>query len=519
MRVALQQKKAPRTQTAAFKSYPAPVLGWNTRDALAAMKPTHAVNLDNFFPKSSYVEIRGGYSDHATGMTGNGKTLAVYNALSGSNEMFAATASGVFEVTSAGAVGASVATITNGEFQWVNFGDGGTQYLLMFNGVDEALYYDGSSWIVVNAASTPALTGLTTDLIIHVNVFKERLFFIEKASLSFWYLAAGAVGGALTEYPMESYFKRGGFLVAMGTWTLDSGAGVDDLGVFITSEGEVAVFSGTNPGAAATWGLVGIYQIPKPLGRRCLMKAGGDLVVLTEAGAFPLSAAVQSATIDYKLALSFNIEPTFTESARLYGSNFGWESILYPAQSALLVNVPLAEDGTHYQYVMNTITKAWCRFTAWDAEAFAILNGELYFTTSNKVVKAWTGAVDGVDDIIVYGKQAFSNFGSDDEKKFDMFRPVLAVNGNLDFLTDIDVDFRDTTISGSASYNVTAGAKWDVDKWDEGYWASGLEIVKEWTSPDEYTGRFAAGKLKIATNSLTVQWISSDYTYRTGAGI
>ena len=33
----------------------------------------------------------------------------------------------------------------------------------------------------------------------------------------------------------------------------------------------------------------------------------------------------------------------------------------------------------HEQYVMNTITKAWCRFTEWSAEDFAVFNGELYF--------------------------------------------------------------------------------------------------------------------------------------------
>jgi hypothetical protein len=520
MRQALRQKKQPQVQTAVFQSYPAPVSGWNTRKALAAMKPTEAVALDNWYSKGSYLEIRGGYSNHLTGMTGNGKTLAVYNALNGTNKLFAATASGVYDASSAGAAGASAAVITNGQFQWTNYGDGGTQYLLMFNGVDEALYYDGASWIVVNAASTPALTGLVTTDIIHVNVFKERLFFIEKASLSFWYLAAGAVGGALTEYPMESYFKRGGYLMAMTTWTLDSGAGVDDLAVFVTSEGELAVFSGTNPGAAATWLLVGIYQLPKPLGRRCFTKYGGDVLYVCEAGAFPLSAAAQSASIDYKLALSFEIEPTFTESGRLYGSNFGWEATVYPAQSALVVNVPVDVDGVHYQYVMNTVTKAWCRFKGWNAEAFAIFNGELYYTTSNKVVKAWTGAIDGTDDIEAYGKSAFSHFGSPGEKKhFVMFRPVLAVNGPLSFLTDIDVDYRDTTITGTATYSVTSGAQWDVDDFDEGYWASGLEVVKDWTSPDEYSGSCASGKVKIATNSLMVQWMASDYMYNKGAGI
>ncbi|WP_230685465.1 hypothetical protein, partial [Streptococcus pneumoniae] len=79
-------------------SYPSPIGGWNKRDALAEMKSTDAVDLVNWFPRTSYVEIRGGYASHATGMTGNGKTLMVHNAMNGTNKMFGATASGIYDV-------------------------------------------------------------------------------------------------------------------------------------------------------------------------------------------------------------------------------------------------------------------------------------------------------------------------------------------------------------------------------------------------------------------------------------
>lgn len=515
MRVALGGKRL-QTQTANVVSFPAPVGGWNARDALASMKPADAVALDNFMPQTSYVEIRGGYSSHATDMTGTGETLAVYNVLTGTNKMFCLTASGVYNVSSAGSVGASVASRTNGRHQQVMFGDGSSNYLILVNGVDKPLYYDGTNWIAVDAASSPALTGLTTTNIIGVNVFKGRLFFIQKASLSFWYLAAGAAGGALTEFDLSGEAKLGGYLVAMGTWTRDAGDGADDVAVFLTSEGEAIVYQGNNPSDSAAWAKVGTYYLGKPLGRRCIQQYGGDLIIITENGTYPLSAALQSASIDYKLALSFKIERAFTDAARQYGANFGWEAQRYPAQNALIVNVPVVEGSTHEQYVMNTITKAWCRFTDWDAETFAVFNGELYFATGTSVVKAWTGQIDGTQNIEAYGKQAFSYFGSRQQKKFKMFRPVLAVNGPLSFLTDIDVDFQDTPITGSATYTVTSGGQWDVDDWDEAYWASGLEVVKQWTSPDEWEGYCASGKIKIATNSLMVQWISSDMIYERG---
>lgn len=484
------------------------------------MPPTDAVVLDNWYPKTSYCEIRGGYSDWATGMTNNGKTLVTYNGVNGTNQMFCATQSGVYDVSSAGVVGASKAARTNGKHQWTVFGDGTSNYAILVNGADKPLYFDGTTWTAIDALSTPALTGITTTKLIHVNVFKGRLLFVEKDTLNFWYLAAGAAGGALTKFPLDGEAPRGGYLMAIATWTVDAGFGPDDRAVFVTSEGEAIVYQGTNPSSATTWAKIGSYFVGKPLGRRCFCKIGGDLVILTQNGAFPLSSVLHASPASQEVALSFKIQNAFNDAARTYSGVFGWVPIVHANQSALIVNVPIAEDGTHYQYVMNTITKAWCRFIGWDAEDFAIFNGDLYFTVGTKVVKAWSGNGDGSNDIVAYGKTAFSYFGRPGiQKQFKMFRPVLAVNGTLSFLTDIDVDFKDDPINGIATYSVVSGALWDVDQWDVGTWAAGIEIQKAWTSPAEFPGYCAAGKLKISTQSLTIQWMACDYVYEVGAGV
>lgn len=520
MRQPLRTKGLVHGATSGSQSYPAPVGGWNARDALAAMKPTDAITLENWFPRPSYVEIRGGSADHATGMTGPGKTLAAYYPLTGVGQMYCFTSSGIYNVTSAGAVGASKLARTDGKHQWVNFGDGTNNYLIACNGVDKPAYYDGTTWTAVDNASSPALTGVTSTTLVAPCVFKGRLFFIQKDTLSFWYLAAGAAGGALTEFPLDAEASKGGYLMAMAVWTIDAGDGVDDRLVLVTSEGQVIIYQGTNPASAAAWEKVGTYDLGKPLGRRCMCQYGGDLIIITENGAFPMSAALQSANIDYKLALSFKIESAFTTAAESYGSTFGWKATVYPAQSALIVNVPIAENGEHEQYVMNTITKAWCNFTEWDAEDFIVFDKQLYFTTSTKVVKAWTGFADGSSDVVAYGKSAFSYFGNPGvQKRFTMFRPVLAVNGRLSYLTDIDVDFKDTILVGTATYTPDVGGLWGTALWGTGLWGSGQQIVQQWTSPAEYPGRCAAGKLKVANDSLTIQWMACEYIYEYGGPV
>lgn len=518
MRTPLRQKgSAPRGRVAGSISFPAPIGGWNARDAWAAMEPTDAIALENWVPRTSYLESRGGFASHATGMTGNGKTLATYNAISGTNALYCYTASGIYDVTSAGAVGASKLARTNGKHQWVMFGDGTSNWLIAVNGVDKPAYFDGTTWTAVDGVTTPALTGLTTTKIIGVNAYQGRLFFIEKDTLSFWYLASGAAGGALTEFPLDGECVMGGYLMAMATWTVDAGDGIDDRAVFITSEGEVLVYAGTNPSSAAAWQKVGRYFIGKPLGRRCFCQYGGDVVLLTQNGAFPLSAALQSATIDNKLALSFKVENAFNEAARTYGTTFGWKPIIHQAQSALIVNVPIAEDGTHQQYVMNTITKSWTKFTGWDAEDFGLLNSTLYFCDGTVVYKAWTGVSDNNADIVLYGRTAFSYYGSRGViKRVTGYRPVFSSNGPFSYLTGMDVDFSDETLIGSASATGFSAGLWGTAIWGTSVWGSGNVVSKDWTSPAVAPGMAFAAKIRIATKTVAVQWMSGDFAYETG---
>lgn len=519
MRTPLLTRRPKRTRISSTQSFPAPIGGWNARDSLAAMKPTEAVYLENLFPGTSYVELRGGMSSHATGTTGNVKTLAVYNKMAGTSNMYAYTASGIYDVSSAGAVGASKLARTDGKHQWTMFGDGTNSWLIAVNGVDKPAYYDGTTWTAVDGLTSPALTGLTTTNIIGVSVFKGRLIFIEKSSLSFWYLTAGAAGGALTEFDLSGECARGGYLMACGTWTRDAGSGPDDFFVAVTSEGEAIIYQGTNPSSSTTWAKVGSFVIGKPLGRRCLMQYGGDLVVLTEQGAFPLSTLLVSGDERAKFALSFNIQKAMEDAARLYGSTFGWKAIVLPERNALLVNVPLAEDGDHEQYVMNTITKAWCKFTNWDAEDFAVFNGDLYFADGTAVYLAWSGTNDDGSNIIFRGKQAFQDFGNALVKRPTMFMPIMQVNGNVTYSVGIDVDFDDASFGGAVTFGSSGTALWDTALWDAGTWAEEGLIVRQWSGSATKSGRWIAPKLRMELGNISGQWIGSTLIYEQGVGI
>jgi len=125
---------------------------------------------------------------------------------------------------------------------------------------------------VVGTYTVFGLTGVDSSKLANVNLFKNRLYYCEEDTLDFWYGGVDEISGALTRFPLGGVARNGGYLQAMGTWTLDAGYGVDDMAVFVTSMGEIIVYKGSNPSDPADWSLVGVWQMGQTFSRRCFFK-------------------------------------------------------------------------------------------------------------------------------------------------------------------------------------------------------------------------------------------------------
>jgi hypothetical protein len=515
MRVPTQQNRT-KARVAVTRSVPAPVKGWNSRDSIANMDPLDAVVLDDWFPTTSDVKLRKGSASHVTGITGEVETLIAFKPETGSQSLWGWANSAIYNVSSAGAVGAAaVSGLTSIRWQVVNFKTTAGNFLLCVNGADSMRTYNGTTWTTITGASSPAITGVDTDDLIHVNVFKERPWYIEKASMNVWYPAAGAFSGALTKLPLQSVFKRGGYLMAMGTWTLDSGSGMDDLAVFVSSEGEAAVYQGNNPASAATWALIGVYNIGKPIGRRCMQKLGGDLLIITTDGVVPASRAfVKGRSEGTAVAITDRIQGGMSEAVSLYGGNFGWEAVLYPEGPALIVNVP---SEPQQQFVMNTVTKAWCRFTAWEANCFEEFNGALYYGMSGAVRKAWTGTADVTAQIEGELVQAFNYFGNRNQiKQFTMLQPIIGWDSNpAQILIGVDVDFDITDPTNSITLPQSTGGVWGTGLWGAAVWGGEPTLKKAWYSASGL-GYAAALHLTVSSTAANVSLASVSYVFQPG---
>lgn len=507
----LAEFKTPRQNTAPAipKTIPAPIGGWNTRDSLAGMKPIYAVMMDNFYPESSYISLRPGRLSWATGASGGIKTLVTYQG-GAVAQMFATTSTGFYDVTNSGAVGAAVTTCTSPYWEFRNFSTSGGKFLTMVNSVDSYKIYDGTTWYAVTGVSTPfAVTGVATTDLTNIHAFKRRLWFTVKNSLSVWYLPINSVAGALTEFPLGPIFSEGGYVVAQFSWTFDGGDGPDDYLVTVTSEGEMALYSGTDPGT--DFALVGVYSVGRPIGKRCFIKYGGDVLYLSKRGIFVLSKLLLSVTIDRSIALSDLIDEAFRQYVIADASVFGWQTIIHPTKNALIVNVPFVEGSTSIQLVMNNISKAWCRFIGWSMDCMIDFGDELYGASGNTVYQLWEGLDDSGTPIQATCQQAYVSLGR--QCQVSMTKPSMAYLGNLTILTSIDTDFQQFQgVEASSQTYLNLSSLWDSGLWDSAIWsASPAQINNNWLTNNNQPGMYHSFQIQVVTSTATLTWTSTDF--------
>jgi len=504
---------------ASATSIPAPVSGLNDRDSIADMKPSEAVIMDNWWPYPSYLAIRKGSANHVTGLPATVETLVEYLPTTGGSTLFAAAGTAIYNVTTAGAVGAAVQTgLTNARWENAQITTPGGSFLYLVNGVDKPRLWDGTTWKSIDGASTPAITGVTTTLFAHVQLFKNRLFFVEKNSMRVWYLPVNSIGGAASQLDLGSVFRLGGFVQAAYTWTIDAGSGSDDHLVVLSSNGEVAVYSGADPSSATDWRLIGVFTLGRPLGRRCAVKFGGDLAINCMEGVYPLGKGLLSASVDRRVALTDKIQNSVSEAANSYANNYGWQICQYPDNNMLILNVP-AGNGVNYQYAQNTITGAWTKLTGWNASVWLNAATGLYYGDNNSIKKAWVGNLDVSSPIVADILPAFGYFGSKAYNKyFTMVRPYFQSTGTPSILYGLNTDFVPSAPVGALAYTPPTGMFWGSMIWGQMVWGGSLTTLTAWQTVGSVCNA-ASVRLKVQNNGSEVRYTNTDFLYQKGNSV
>lgn len=488
-------RKTPSPGMTRAVNLPAPVGGLNTISPGSGMPVSDCVQLYNMIPSEYGLRARLGSREWANGITGAGddyvRTIIPFkgSAASGSaDKIFATTSSGIFDITSTGAVGAAeiAFSITSGR------AGHGTYHVQVTSAGHFLLFWDEENGLFVYTQSTglwtqPTLGGGGTQIsgvdpanLIAGGVFKGRVIHIEKDSPNLWYTAAGAVYGAATKFALGAKLKAGGPLRNWWNWTYDGGAGLDDSMVVVSDGGDVIIYQGTDPASSTTFGLRGVWQVGDiPAGREVATDLGGDMLLATRMGLLPLSKLVIGQNVTSSQYATAKISSLFNASMLSKATTYGWSMRLHPEENALIVTVPEAEGVATTQLAMSLSTQGWSRLRDLPIYSSAVFGGKFYFGTVDGSVYINDGYVDGrtLADPSSYtpvqyaGLSAFQNLGSARKKQIQNIRPYFlgeSSNPTYEVAARYDFDLSElspvTPVAGS-------GDVWDTGVWDTALWS------------------------------------------------
>ncbi len=472
---------------------PAPLGGMNDRVPIDKMDEGFCVEMINYFPDRQSVNLRSGYSVFETITAGTSDsilTLAEHIAGDGTKTFLCAIDNGVIYDITTGTASAVGSGFNENRWQYVNY----FGYLVLVSGQDTPQHWNGTTL----GATSITGSGLTASDLIQVSVYKSRLYFVEKQSANVWYSGAAADPSAsmsVTAVDYSTVTELGGPVAFTSSWTYDAGGGLEDFFVIVTLAGEVLIYSGDNPGAAA-WTIVGRYRMPSIPGAgtdsraqtRCYTKVGNDIVITTETGVVSLSALVKGAgqVGDYYL-ISNNIQGGYVSLREQHPSNRS-QVFYWPKGKMLIVTVGSVLGQA---YVMNVETGAWCLFDAYDGEnsgfqagEIGIFKDDMYFAgpgsaSTSKNINKYDGDTtdkstsDGSDaGIQGFIRFSYNYFGDRTRNKRiltatpllsgpDTFTPTLDVN--IDFSESLQLSDFSNTSSGDGNNDTYHNNVYSVD--------------------------------------------------------
>lgn len=487
-----QRAQQVRPATVRDEVFPAPSAGWVQSGNIVQANPNQAEVLDNLIPTAQGARLRGGIVEHAD--LGAACVRLFSYASGATTELFGSTANAIFDTADV-AGGAVRSSTTNGDWSTTQISTAGGEFLVGVNGADTGWTYNGTSF------SDISLTGVASTALSQVWLFKERLFFVEKDTQSAWYLPVESIGGSVTEINLGSVFRKGGALLFGATWSLDSGSGLDDVCLFVSTRGEVAVYEGTDPASASTWSLVGVYDIGQPLNKHAFFKAGGDLAILTEDGIISAAAALQKDRAALQaVAITFPIEDAWKEAIANRVTSYPINATLWQAGTLLLIGTPAKQNGLNVSFIANARTGAWARITGWDVRCGEVADDTLYFGANNgKVYKADTG---GTDDGSEYVARYVPKFGASGVRR-------SAINAGLTYRAPSRLhfdmyahgDYQVDDMPNPVPATTTSTNVWGTGVWGTFVWGAdgNLESFTEWQKV-RATGYALAPGFVIASN-------------------
>jgi hypothetical protein len=508
--------------------FAAPVGGLNTADAAVKMPAEDAHALVNMIAAENGLRPRLGFAEWCTGI-GSGTTeirsvLPFTSAAGGgaNDRLFVATTLGIYDCTATSAAPTRVVTfgIQDGNSGYGNFwtytNAAGVKFLLYWDASNGYYTYDesGPTWTQVPAgAGAGQINNVNPNALVFGLGWKSRIWMIEKDSTRAWYLPAGAIYGNATAFDFGQQFRAGGKLAALYAWTMDGGAGADDMLVAVSTAGDVVVYQGVDP--ATSFGRLGGWFVGGvPSGRRLAATNGGELLLLTSYGLIPISSLVAGRSLlSPDTQATRKVRNLFNATMNDRRSLLGWSIFQSPQDGSMIITYPALAGENRQQFAASLTTSGWAQYSGLPIFAADTWRGALYFGTSDGRLCIHTGGIDNVarDGTLAQalpiswsGITHFDRNGSSKQKMVKQIRPIFITQGaNPAVAVQARYDFDLTPVSvNPVTPSVPANA-WDSALWDTAVWSGGQA---------RYTPMFGASgcgtHIAIAFSGTSIQRMS-----------
>lgn len=513
-----RSKRKPRV--AQRLSLPAPMGGLNAIDPVQNMPANDAVVLDNFYPTESSITIRKGFELYYNDFPDDIKTLFAYQGAV--DTLFCACDDGkIYRINKNVPVTKTQikSGLLNSQWQYINFATPDNRFLVAVNGTDKMQLFNGSTWSdadITGLKTGEAEDGISfTDIVTH----KSRIWVI-RDKFTAGYLPVQSVQGAISDFELGSLFSKGGKLLKIFTFSMSNvNNGSDDYLGFLSSEGEIVIYQGTDPTSSSTWSSVGVYKLAKPIGKRCIASFNGDVLIFTNQGVFSVQTLVSdSANVFYKTPAR-KINPLIVKFIKSYGTNTGSSIFFIPEKNRLYVNL-LDNDDVAIQLVMNGLTGAWCRYVGMPCFTQAIQGDMIYACHGQNIYLFDYGNNDNGQVIKAKAICAYSNYGSTEKKYITHLKPFIFAKPTEKpkYYCEIATDFKTPVINNEMTNIFNNVALWGVGLWGNALWSVGEQILNDWVLSGGF-GVYVAPALEIYGNFIDFSWSATDIQYQAADGI
>jgi hypothetical protein len=387
----------------------------------------------NFMPPRDCLEVRKGFVKWVDSQIDNKDDLFVCNLPNMKCFLLPDTVAGeIAQIALDGNVTVYSIAQSSGNYSSCAFGN----YFYFGDGVGDLVSFDGRGFTQRSFyVNDPENGGQTyVENCDNPISFANRLFFTDD-NLMVYYAKPMELEGEVQELDLSFYLSRGGKIIKSFTFSTNYNDNIMTHLCFLSSEGQLITFVGTDPSDENKWSLGGIFDVPVPVSKKCFAEnVEGDVLIFSKGGIRSLRKIV----LGEKNAFTENLESGLGALLKNFNYNDGSIPLCFlkyiKSKKLVMLGIPTGNELDTIQYVFDIDIGTWSSFDNLNIVAIAEIDNIICGATlySGPLLKLFEGFLDDDKAIKASYAQGFSLLKTSRDKflrRVEIFTTVLdAIN-------------------------------------------------------------------------------------------